>query len=149
MAIPSFPGFGPGDPFEDMRRLQEEVNRVFSSAFPGGRPAPAPAGFPAINAYASEHGIALTAELPGVKSEDLDVQVFRDTVTLRARRAAPDDVKAYHRQERRYGEFARTVNLPFRVDPERVEASMENGVLRLSLHRPEEDKPRRIKVSAG
>ena len=149
MAIPSFSGFGRGDPFDEIRRLQDEVNRAFSSAFTGPRPQATAAGFPAINAYASEHGVAITAELPGVKPDDVDVSVFRDTVTLRARREAPQDAKAFHRQERRYGEFARTINLPFRVDPDRVEATMEDGVLRLSLHRPEEDKPRRIKISAG
>jgi len=147
MAIPSFTGFG-GDPFGEVRRLQDEVNRLFSSAVAGGR-APSAAGFPAINAFANEHGVALTAELPGVKPDDVDVSVFRDTLTLRVRRRAPEDAKAYHRQERRYGEFARTVNLPFQVDPERVEANMQDGVLRLSLHRPEEDKPRRIRVTTG
>jgi HSP20 family protein len=148
MAIPGFSGFGRGDPLEEMRRLQEEMNRLFSSTYSGPRLA-TPGGFPAVNAYANEDGVAITAELPGVKAEDVDVSVFRDTLTLRARRHQPTDAKAYHRQERRYGEFVRTVNLPFQVDPNRVEASLQDGVLRLSLHRPEEDKPRRIKVTAG
>jgi HSP20 family protein len=148
MAIPSFSGFARGESQDEMRRLQEEMNRLFSSAFGGSRLA-TPGGFPAVNAYANEDGVAITAELPGVKGEDLDVSVFRDTLTLRARRPQPADAKAYHRQERRYGEFVRTVNLPFQVDPDRVEASLQEGVLRLSLHRPEEDKPRRIKVNAG
>ena len=138
-------GFGGGmDPFQEMRRLQDEVNRLVSSA--GPRPAP---GFPAINAFAKEDGIVITAELPGVDPGGLDVSVFRDTLTLRGtREPEAADPRSYHRRERRQGQFVRTVTLPFRVDPDRVEANMEHGVLRLTLHRPEEDKPRRIAIRA-
>ena len=58
-----------------------------------------------------------------------------------------EEAEAYHRRERRGGAFSRTIQLPFRVDPDRVEAQLENGVLRLSLQRPEEDKPRRIAIT--
>ena len=141
-------GWGRYDPFEEMRRLQDEVNRVFTSSVAGTR-ALGPADFPAINAYANEDGIAITAELPGVKADDLDISVVQGGLTLRGKRPVPADAKAYHRRERQQGEFVRTINLPFAVDPDRVEASFENGVLRLSLHRPEEQKPRRIKISAA
>jgi HSP20 family protein len=141
-------GWGRYDPFEEMRRLQDEVNRVFSSSAAGAR-ALGPAEFPAINAFANEDGIAITAELPGVKADDLDISVVQGGLTLRGRREVPEEAKAYHRRERQQGEFVRTINLPFAVDPNRVEASLENGVLRLSLHRPEEEKPRRIKISAA
>ena len=140
-------GWGRMDPFGDIRRLQDEMNRLFSAST-AGRRQPA-AGFPAVNAYANEDGIALTAELPGVRAEDLDISVFRDTLTLRGKRQAPEEAQSYHRRERPHGEFVRTIGLPFQVDPERVEASMQDGLLRLSLHRPEQDKPRRIKVGAG
>jgi HSP20 family protein len=137
-------GLWGADPFGEIRRLQDEVNRLFASTRVG-----APQGFPAVNVYAHEDGIALTAEMPGVKAEDLDISVFRETLTLRGRREErPTDAKGYHRRERGQGEFARSVTLPFRVDPERVEANLQNGVLRLSLHRPEEDKPRKITVKA-
>ena len=137
-------GFG-ADPLQEMRRLQDEVNRLFS---PTARLTPAP-GFPAMNAYAKEDGVVITAELPGVESGDLDISVFRDTLTLRGRREAEAaDPNSYHRRERGQGQFARTVTLPFRVDPDRVEAELQHGVLRLRLHRPEEDKPRKIAVRA-
>jgi HSP20 family protein len=138
-------GFGGAfDPFQEMRRFQDEVNRLVTST----RSAPAP-GFPALNAYASEDGVVVTAELPGVESDNLDISVFRDTLTLRGRREAEAaDARAYHRRERRQGQFSRTVTLPFRVDPDRVEAELQHGVLRLMLHRPEEDKPRKIAIKA-
>jgi HSP20 family protein len=140
-------GWGRMDPFEDIRRLQDEMNRLFSASVTG-RHGPA-AGFPPVNAYANEDGIALTAELPGVRARDLDISVFRDTLTLRGRREPEAEAQAYHRRERLHGDFVRTISLPFRVDPERVEANMQDGLLRVSLHRPEEDKPKRIKVKAG
>jgi HSP20 family protein len=134
---------GGSDPFSEMRRLQDEVNRLFSSY----QFAPS-AAFPPVNAYANEDGIALTAQLPGVVQDDLEISVFRDTLTLRGRRQPEvSERQAYHRRERDYGEFVRTISLPFRVDPERVEATMQDGVLRISLHRPEQDKPRRIRVN--
>jgi HSP20 family protein len=139
-----FRSWGGSDPFGEMRRLQDEVNRLFSSY----QFTPS-AAFPAVNAYANEDGIALTAQLPGVSQDDLDISVFRDTLTLRGRRQPEaTDPQAYHRRERGQGEFVRNISLPFSVDPDRVEATIQDGVLRISLHRPEQDKPKRIKVSA-
>jgi len=131
-----------GSPFRELRRLQEEMDRLTRSAT-------APQGFPAINVYAHQDDIVITAELPGVKEDDLDITVHRDTVTLRGQRQdQPEGAQGYHRRERRSGPFGRTFSLPFQVDPERVEAKLSNGILTLTLHRPEHDKPKRIRVSA-
>ena len=131
-----------GSPFRDLRRLQEEMDRLTRSAT-------TPQGFPAINVYAHQDGIVITAELPGVKEDELDITVHRDTVTLRGQRQdQPEGAQGYHRRERRSGAFGRTFSLPFQVDPERVEAKLSNGILTLTLHRPEHDKPKRIRVSA-
>lgn len=132
-----------GSPFRDLRRLQEEMDRLT-------RRAPTPQGFPALNVYAHQDGIVITAELPGVKEDDLDITVHRDTVTLRGQRQdQPEGAQGYHRRERRTGSFGRTFSLPFNVDPDRVEATLRDGILMLTLHRPEQDKPKRIRVSAG
>src|SRR4051794_26515500 len=101
-----------GGPFRDMRLLQEEVNRLAQSA------AAPQATFPAINVYAHQDGIVITAELPGVQQDDLEITVHRDTVTLRGERQdKSDDAGAYHRRERGSGTFVRTFGLPFQVDP--------------------------------
>jgi len=132
---------GGADPFRELRRLQEEMDRL-AGAF-----TPAAASFPAVNLYAGRDGIAVSAELPGVAKDELEIHAHRDTLTLRGtRRPAAENKQAYHRRERRSGAFTRTIQLPFRVDPEQIEARLENGVLQLSLQRPEEDKPRRIEV---
>src|SRR3954468_24159482 len=127
-----------GGPFRDLRRLQEEMERLTRSAT-------APQGFPAINVYAHQDGIVITAELPGVNEDDLDISVHRDTVTLRGQ---PEGAQGYHCRERRSGPFGRTFSLPFQVDPERVKAKLRNGILTLTLQRPEQDKPKRIRISA-
>ena len=132
---------GGADPFRELRRLQEEMDRL-AGAF-----TPAAASFPAVNLYAGRDGIAVSAELPGVAKDELEIHAHRDTLTLRGtRRPAAENEQAYHRRERRSGAFTRTIQLPFRVDPEQIEARLENGVLQLSLQRPEEDKPHRIEV---
>ena len=139
-------GFLGGDPFRELRRLQDEMDRLTGALAPAG--GPTAAGFPAVNVYAGRDGIALVAELPGVEPGDLEVHARQDTLTIAGiRRPAAEEPEAYHRRERRGGAFGRTIRLPFRVDPDRVGAQLENGVLRLSLQRPEEDKPRRIAIA--
>lgn len=130
------------DPFRDIRRLQNEANRMSE------RGTARTSEFPAINAYANQDDVVITAELPGMKSKDLDVSLHRDAVTLSGERQTDiEEARAYHRRERRQGRFVRTLSLPFLVDPNGVEASMTNGVLRLKLPRAEEDKPKRINVN--
>jgi HSP20 family protein len=140
--------FGTADPFRDLRRLQGEMERIVGSLAPAGAGLAAAGGFPAVNVYGGPDGIAVLAELPGVEKDDLEVSAHGDTLTLRGtRRPAAEEESAYHRNERRSGTFTRSVQLPYRIDPDRIEAQLENGVLRLSLPRPEEDKPRRIAIT--
>jgi HSP20 family protein len=132
------------DPYEEMRRVQNEMNRVLQ------RTSQRESGYPAMNVYVSQDGVAITAELPGVSEEDLEVSVHRDTVTVKGKRKLDlERVSSYHRRERGGTSFSRTLSLPFRVDPDNVEASYRYGVLRLSLHRPEEDRPKRISVRSN
>jgi HSP20 family protein len=137
---------GGADPFRELRRLQNEMSQLMGTLEPARGPMAA-GGFPAVNIYAGHDGIAVVAELPGVEKDDLEVHAQRDTLTIHGtRRPAAEREEAYHRRERRSGVFTRTLQLPFQIDPERIEAQLENGVLRLSLSRPEEDKPRRIEI---
>jgi HSP20 family protein len=118
--MPLSPFFGfERDPFAVMRRLQDEVDRAF------GSPARA-AGFPAVNMWQGTDSAALTAELPGVDPADIDISVKEDVVTITGERKPPaiDEETVWHRRERAYGRFSRVIQLPFRVDPDRVEARM-------------------------
>jgi len=133
----------------EVDRLQNEMNRLFEAYSPARmRTAP---GYPAMNIWTSEDGIKLTAEVPGVHSEDIDINVVGETLTLSGERKA-DELKEgarYHRQERGYGKFTRSIQLPFPVNVNQVEATFKNGVLNVSLPRAEEDKPRKIAVKSA
>jgi HSP20 family protein len=133
----------------EMDKIQREMNRLFDSTF-SRRYRNAPS-FPAVNVWANEDGLVITSEVPGINADDLDIVVVGETMTLSGSRGWDDqseDIK-YHRQERGYGDFTRTVKLPFLVDADKVEASFIDGVLNISLPRKDEDKPTKITVSAG
>jgi HSP20 family protein len=136
-------------PWEEMNRLQREINRVFNSDFPSPfQPAP---GFPAMNIWTSEEGAIVTAEVPGIEIKDLEISVVGETLTLSGERKA-EEVKEdmhYHRQERGYGEFTRSIELPFPIDPNQVEAVLEKGILTVTLARTEAAKPKKIVVKAS
>lgn len=137
-----FTPMGP-DPFALMRRLQQDLNRAWQPA--AGR------GFPAVNIWQGADSTAVTAELPGVEPADIDIQVKEDLLTISGERKAPaaDGETAWHRRERGFGRFSRVIRLPYRADPDKVEARFEHGVLQIELHRPEGDKPRRIDIKAA
>jgi HSP20 family protein len=135
--------------WREMERLRQEMNRLFSEWPARSRLSVAPT-YPAMNVWTNEDSAIVTAELPGVDLEDLDISVEDDVLTLRGQRQAEEQEGAtYHRRERRYGTFVRTLRVPFRVDAEKVDATFKNGVLSLVLPRGEEDKPKRITVRAG
>jgi HSP20 family protein len=93
--------------------------------------------------------VIVTAEIPGVKLDDIDLTVHQNTLTIKGRREAEakEPEASFHRRERSFGPFTRTVALPFNVDADQVKASAHNGILRVELPRPESDKPRKIKIS--
>ena len=135
--------------WRDMDRMQREMNRLFDTYYPVRlRTAPS---FPAMNVWSSEEGLILTAEVPGIRPEDIDVSVVGETLNLTGARK-PEELKEgtrYHRQERGYGKFSRTIQLPFPVDVNKVEATFKNGLLHISLPRAEADKPRKIAVKSA
>jgi HSP20 family protein len=117
-------------------------------AFVPGASQPA---FPAVNLWQGDDGMAITAELPGVEPNDLDISVKENVLTLSGERKAPQVVEGarWHRRERGYGKFGRAIRLPFHAAEDRVEARFQNGVLRILVGRPEEDKPRKIEIKAA
>jgi HSP20 family protein len=111
----------------------------------------AAAGYPAMNVWTNENGAVVTAELPGLDPEDIDISVVNDTLTLKGKRDADecDQETRFHRRERGCGSFTRAFQLPFQVEPGKVEAKFEKGVLSITLPRAEADKPRKIAIKAG
>lgn len=106
------------------------------------------AEFPAVNVWANGDSAIVTAELPGIDPSAVDISLTGKSVTLRASRE-PDEAKngdSYHRRERWYGRFSRTIELPYAIDAGKVEAKFNRGVLHLNLPRAEEEKPRKIAI---
>ncbi len=134
--------------WQEVERLQREMNRLMESFSPR-RVQTAPS-FPAMNLWVSEEGLIITAEVPGIKPEDIDISVVNDLLTISGERLPEqvDENVRYHRRERGCGKFARSIQLPFAVDANKVEASFENGVITINLPRKEEEKPKKIKVVA-
>ena len=92
----------------------------------------------------------VTAELPGVSPDEINIAITGDTLTLSGSRQRPEtESNTYHRQERGYGPFSRSLQLPFRIDANQVEATFRKGVLSITLPRAEEDKPKKINVNAS
>src|SRR3546814_19417779 len=92
-----------------------------------------------------------TAELPGLSAEDVELTIREDTLTMRGERHQVEEAEhaGWHRRERPYGTFSRTIGLPFRVDPDQVQAKFENGVIEVEMQRPEADRPRNIAITIG
>jgi HSP20 family protein len=135
--------------WQEMDQLQREMNRLFDSTSRGhlfNSPS-----YPAINIWTNADGQLITAEMPGVKPDDITIDVTGDALSISGERKLDEVVKdaIYHRRERNYGSFSRTVQLPFMVDTNKVEARFDKGVLMINLPRAEADKPRKIEIKIG
>ncbi len=140
------------DPFREVVSLQQRLNSLIHEQGRGSESnsdVTAASFTPAVDVYEDEHKVVLSIEAPGVKQEDLDVQIEKNTLTVRGERKFEKDQKEqnFHRIERRYGSFYRSFSLPNTVDTEHVNASYDAGVLRLELTKKAEAKPRQIKVN--
>ena len=135
--------------FDELDSLQEEFNRAFSAGSDSFRKPRARRNvYPAVNVWSSDEGLIIDAELPGVDARDIDIAVVGDELALSGGTPvteAPDGT-VYHRRERCGGRFSRKLQLPFRADAGRVKATHRNGLLRITVPRSEEEKPKRIPV---
>ncbi|MBP7341028.1 MAG: Hsp20/alpha crystallin family protein [Smithellaceae bacterium] len=128
----------------EMLNLQREMNRLFSAV--GQK---APQDYPAVNIWEKDGAAVMTAELPGMDPEKMDISVSGDILAISgtAESQAFSEGGTYLRQERGIGNFKRNLTLPFQVDAQAVEAKYEKGVLRITLPRAKEDLPKKIKIS--
>ena len=136
--------FRQSDPFS----LMDSMLRGFGGAYEQT----APQGvFPPVNIWQGPEAIAITAELPGVEADAIDITVKENVLTLSGERKPPQvpEGATWHRNERVYGKFARAIRLPFSASEENVEARLQNGVLLVVVGRPEKDRPRKIEIKAA
>jgi HSP20 family protein len=133
------------DPFQGLRLFEDAVTRLMSEPSTG-RP-----WAPAVDILETEDAITLKADVPDVDTNNLDIRVENNTLTLKGHRKFEknENVKGWHRIERSYGEFVRSFALPNTVDTEKVAADYKNGVLSVSLPKKEAAKPRQVKVAVN
>jgi HSP20 family protein len=140
------------EPFREFTTLQDRMNRLFRDSFGEGQDALTATNFaPAVDVYEDEHNVTLKIEVPGIDEKDIDVRIENNTLTVHGERKYEKDEKEenYRRIERQYGSFTRSFTLPTTVDTEKVSANYEKGVLKITLAKKAEAKPKQIKVSVG
>ena len=142
------------EPFREVATLQDRMNRLFRDSFnqAGGDEALTSSTFaPAVDVYEDEHNVTLKIEVPGIDEQDIDVRIENNTLTVHGERKIDKEEKEenYRRVERHYGAFTRTFTLPTTVDSEKVAANYDKGVLKITLPKKAEAKPKQIKVNIG
>jgi HSP20 family protein len=141
------------DPFGRMMSLRQMMDRLMEDAFivPRGEGQAAPAGSLAMNVYEEGDNFVVEAQIPGMKPEDIDINIEHGTLTVRGESKSEQERRErnYVIREHRAGSFSRSIRLPDMVDPDACEATYDNGILRLTLPKSEQAKPRRIPIQAG
>jgi len=139
------------DPYRDMVSLREKMNRLFQDVFTGrteDRELSAGTWAPSVDIYETENELVMTAEVPGIDEKDIEIKIEDNTLTLRGERKFEKDTREenYHRLERSYGSFYRAFTLPGSIDPEKIHAECENGILKISMPKRLEAKPHKVKI---
>jgi HSP20 family protein len=124
-----------------------DLNRLMTSD-------PAPAAFiPPADVLVTDAGVSVYMDVPGLRDEDLDIELENDTLTIRGERRFPYEMgegeRVWRHIERRFGRFERTLRVPGGMDPNAVEASLTDGVLTLRIPKPEALKPHRVQIKPG
>ncbi len=139
------------DPFKDLLRLQDELNRLFESEISrrmGEEGLTSSSWIPPVDIYEDENNIVVKADLPGMDQKDIEVKVENNSLVIKGEKKFEDEEKKnnYHRIERFYGTFQRVFTLPDTVDVEKIKATYKNGVLEITIPKKPETKPKQIKV---
>ena len=139
------------DPFREFSTLQDRMNRLFRESYgPEGREESltTTSFAPPVDVYEDEHNVSLKIEVPGIDEKDIDVRIENNVLTVHGERKFEKE-ENFRRVERQYGSFTRTFTLPTTVDAEKVSANYDKGILKISLPKKAEAKPKQIKVNIG
>jgi HSP20 family protein len=138
------------EPLREMNSLQSEMNRLFNTAF--DRPSAGTRQWlPAMDLHETDEHFVLRADLPGLAEEDVSIELEDNVLTLSGERKPDEEERGdgFHRVERAFGAFSRSLTLPQGIDPESVSAGFARGVLEVRIPKPEQRKPRKISISAS
>lgn len=132
----------------DVETVRQRLNDLLALENTEGMTAPT---FPLLNTWISDQGAVVTAELPGIEPSDLELSIVNDTLTIKGERKTEklNEGETFHRRERGFGSFSRTVQLPFKIESEKVDAKFSKGTLEIKLPRAESEKPKKISISCN
>lgn len=138
------------EPFEELVSLQDRINKIFEESFPRSRKEGLMRGgwTPPVDIAETADALLIKAEIPGIKPEEIDIQITGDTLTIKGERKQEKEEKGknYHRIERSYGSFHRSFSLGIPVKEKEVKATYKDGILEINIPKAEEAKPRQIKI---
>jgi HSP20 family protein len=142
------------DPLRDLATMQNRINRFVRESYSPEAPEEVlttTSFAPPVDIYEDEHTITVKMEVPGIDEKDIDVRIENTTLTVHGERKIEKEEKEenFRRVERQYGSFTRSFTLPSSVDTGQVSAHYDKGVLKLSLAKKAEAKPKQIKVNVG
>ncbi len=143
---------GKWDPFSNLSTLQDRINRLFEDAFPRSVIPDEEMGTstwrPLVDIFETEKGVTLLVDLPGVDKNEVSLEVKENVLTIKGKRAVAPNVNdnQYYRRERHCGNFQRTFAMRALVMPDKIKASFKNGVLKIEIPLPEQEKPRSVTV---
>jgi HSP20 family protein len=140
------------EPLREFTALQNEMNRLFGTVFDSPTPSNGQTlrrWMPAMDLVETDSHVVLSADLPGMTENDVNIEVEDRVLTVSGERKATHETtkEGYHRVERAFGSFSRSLTLPEGVDANAVEANFENGVLEIRIPKPEQPKPRKITIA--
>jgi len=146
-------GLRPWRPFRDLEEMERRFDDLLgwqSLPVAWTRMPTQVEWLPPIEMFEKDDKFIVKAELPGIDKEEIDVSVVGETLTIKGERKAETEVKeeSYHCCERSYGSFVRSITLPSAVDTKKIEASLENGILEVTLPKAAEVKPKKVEISA-
>jgi HSP20 family protein len=141
------------DPLREMDSLQSDMNRLFDRFFEArsGNGRSMQRWIPAMDLVENENDLVLRADLPGLTEDDVEIEVKDGVLTVSGERKSESEEKGegYHRMERSFGRFSRSLTLPQGTEPGKVDANFENGVLEVRVPKPAESKPTRVQIGKG
>jgi HSP20 family protein len=144
---PAYPGYGfAGGQFG---RNLNEMNRLFQRFFGKDLTAAHSNAFPPVNIYQDKNNIYLTAELPGMETSDVSIDIEQNSIQIRGERKIENENEKmfYHRRERESGSFSRKLEFKSKIDTDKVSAGLKNGILKVTMPKVQESKPKKIAVN--
>ncbi|MFQ5737034.1 MAG: Hsp20/alpha crystallin family protein [Thermodesulfobacteriota bacterium] len=148
-------------PLQELETMKREMDRIWQDVFSAPAPAPAPSkkrtereegtATPAIDIIDSEGEVIVKAEMPGVKKEDLSVSIEQDTLYIKGevKDEAPGEGQRHTYSERKYTGFSRSINLPLKIEVEKIKASLKDGLLSIHLPKAVKEQPRKITIDVS